>query len=132
MALPDALVAIDENRRISWFNTAAGSLLGLKHPADLGKTVVEAISVQGMGTWFDAGGIEPLTDVTAPNDPDIHLSLRLIPYSEGHSLLLARDVSQLLRVEQMRRDFVANVSHELRTPLTVVHGYLDLIEPEQI
>jgi two-component system phosphate regulon sensor histidine kinase PhoR len=32
----------------------------------------------------------------------------------------------------MRRDFVANVSHELRTPLTVVHGYLDLIEPEQI
>jgi two-component system phosphate regulon sensor histidine kinase PhoR len=37
-----------------------------------------------------------------------------------------------MRLEQVRRDFVANVSHELRTPLTVVHGYLDLIEPSQM
>ena len=49
-----------------------------------------------------------------------------------NALLIARDVSQLMRLEQVRRDFVANVSHELRTPLTVVHGYLDLIEPEQM
>jgi two-component system phosphate regulon sensor histidine kinase PhoR len=47
-------------------------------------------------------------------------------------LLVARDISQLMRLEQVRRDFVANVSHELRTPLTVVHGYLDMIEPEQM
>ena len=40
-----------------------------------------------------------------------------------------RDVTKLLRLEQVRRDFVANVSHELRTPLTVVHGYLDMMEP---
>ena len=44
---------------------------------------------------------------------------------------MVRDVSPLMRLEQVRRDFVANVSHELRTPLTVVHGYLDMIEPEQ-
>src|SRR3546814_2163851 len=36
-----------------------------------------------------------------------------------------------MRLEQMRRDFVANVSHELRTPLTVVHGYLDMLDPEE-
>jgi two-component system phosphate regulon sensor histidine kinase PhoR len=56
----------------------------------------------------------------------------LIRYASDRSLLIARDVSQLMRLEQVRRDFVANVSHELRTPLTVVHGYLDLIEPEQM
>lgn len=132
VALPDAMVAVDKGNRITWFNTAAGSLLGLRHPADLGSAVTHAITIPGLGAWIEAGGIEPLTDVTAPGDADVHLNLRLIPYSEGHSLLLARDVSQLLRVEKMRRDFVANVSHELRTPLTVVHGYLDLIEPEQI
>lgn len=132
VALPDAMVAVDENQRISWFNTAAGSLLGLRHPSDIGEVVSDAIAIPGLCDWMDAGGIDPLTDVTAPADTEVHLNLRLIPYSEGHSLLLARDVSQILRVEKMRRDFVANVSHELRTPLTVVHGYLDLIEPEQI
>ena len=43
---------------------------------------------------------------------------------------MARDVSQLLRLEQMRRDFVANVSHELRTPLTVIHGYLEMLDAD--
>ena len=42
---------------------------------------------------------------------------------------MVRDVTRL-RLEQVRRDFVANVSHELRTPLTVLHGYLDMLEPE--
>jgi signal transduction histidine kinase len=59
-------------------------------------------------------------------------SLRLIPYSDELWLLVARDVSKMMRLEQMRRDFVANVSHELRTPLTVVHGYLDMLDPEEI
>jgi two-component system phosphate regulon sensor histidine kinase PhoR len=44
--------------------------------------------------------------------------------------VVVRDVTQLMRLEQVRRDFVANVSHELRTPLTVVHGYLDMMEPD--
>jgi two-component system phosphate regulon sensor histidine kinase PhoR len=42
-----------------------------------------------------------------------------------------RDVTKLMRLEQVRRDFVANVSHELRTPLTVVHGYLDMLDPAE-
>jgi two-component system phosphate regulon sensor histidine kinase PhoR len=131
-ALPDALVAVDEEQRILWFNAAAGRLLGLDYPRDLDAHLREAVAIPGIIEWIEAGGAEALTEVTAPNDPDVHLSLRLIPYAEDHALLLARDVSQLLRLEKVRRDFVANVSHELRTPLTVVHGYLDLIEPEQI
>jgi two-component system phosphate regulon sensor histidine kinase PhoR len=59
----------------------------------------------------------------------VRLNVRLIPYSDELWLLVARDVSKLMRLEQVRRDFVANVSHELRTPLTVVHGYLDLLDP---
>ena len=38
-----------------------------------------------------------------------------------------RDVTDRVRLEQMRRDFVGNVSHELRTPLTVIKGYIDTI-----
>ena len=60
----------------------------------------------------------------------MRLSLRLISYSATQWLVVVRDVTKLMRLEHVRRDFVANVSHELRTPLTVVHGYLDMIEPE--
>ncbi len=45
-------------------------------------------------------------------------------------MLIARDISQQQRLEQMRRDFVANASHELRTPLTVLRGYLDMMAEE--
>ncbi len=45
-------------------------------------------------------------------------------------LLVVRDVTPLARLEQVRRDFVANVSHELRTPLTVLHGYLEMLDAE--
>ena len=131
-ALPDAFVAMDESQRVLWFNAAAGRLLGLAYPHDLGARLGDVVGIPQLVAWIEAGGAEALTDVIAPTDADVHLTLRLIPYAQGHALLLARDVSQLLRLEKVRRDFVANVSHELRTPLTVVHGYLDLIEPEQI
>src|SRR3546814_1732714 len=72
-----------------------------------------------------------MLDVASPVNAGMRLSLRLIPYSDELWLLVARDVTKVMRLEQMRRDFVANVSHELRTPLTVVHGYLDMLDPEE-
>ena len=132
MALPDALVVVDGGRRIRWFNSAAGSMLGLDYPGDIDAVLDDALEIPGIAAWLASGGEEAFPDATSPGNPERHLGLRMIPYAEDHALLMARDISQLLRAEKMRRDFVANVSHELRTPLTVVHGYLDLIEPEQI
>ena len=43
-------------------------------------------------------------------------------------LYLARDISKIHRLEEMRRDFVANVSHELKTPLTVMRGYVEMVQ----
>jgi len=49
------------------------------------------------------------------------------------AVLLFRDITQLKRVEEVRRDFVANVSHELRTPLSIFRGYLETLleDPQQ-
>jgi two-component system phosphate regulon sensor histidine kinase PhoR len=130
-ALPDAVLVLDRNsQRILWFNDAATRLLGLRYPRDLDASLGDRLQPLPVAHWLSSGrNAEPLTDMPSPVDPDIRLNLRLIPYSDELWLLVARDVSKLMRLEHMRRDFVANVSHELRTPLTVVHGYLDMLDP---
>ena len=129
-ALPDAVVVVDRNtQRVQWFNKAATTLLGLQHQ-DLGGSVGERLESLSLSHWLAAGrNAEPMLDAASPVDPELRLNLRLIPYSDQYWLLVARDVSKMLRLEQMRQDFVANVSHELRTPLTVIHGYLDMLDP---
>ncbi|HLM53818.1 MAG TPA: phosphate regulon sensor histidine kinase PhoR [Pseudoxanthomonas sp.] len=133
-ALPDAVVVVERNsQRVQWFNKAATSLLGLHYPADIGSAVGERLQPLSLAHWLAAGrNAEPMLDAASPADPNLRLNLRLIPYSDDYWLLVARDVSKMLRLEQMRRDFVANVSHELRTPLTVVHGYLDMLDPAEL
>jgi two-component system phosphate regulon sensor histidine kinase PhoR len=130
-ALPDAVVVIERNRqRILWFNEAATPLLGLQHPQHVESSVVDVLQPLPMASWLATGRhAEPMSDVSSPVDPARRLRLRLIPYSDELWLLVARDVTKLMRLEQMRRDFVANVSHELRTPLTVIHGYLEMLDP---
>ncbi len=132
-ALPDAVVVVErDTQRIAWFNAAATGLLGLQHPQDVDAALGERLQPLPIARWLASGrNAEPLMDVASPVAPDRRLSLRLIPYSDALWLLVARDVSRLMQLEQMRRDFVANVSHELRTPLTVVHGYLDMLDADQ-
>jgi two-component system phosphate regulon sensor histidine kinase PhoR len=132
-ALPDAVVVVERNsQRVIWFNRAANALLGLRHPQDIDQPVGARLHSLALSHWLAAGrNAEPLLDAPSPVDANLRLNLRLIPYSDEYWLLVARDVSKLLRLEQMRRDFVANVSHELRTPLTVIHGYLDMLDPDE-
>ena len=130
-ALPDALVLLDAREHILWSNRAAQHLLSLSRH-DRGARLSERLGSAELASWLASGGHGELDEVPAPNAPGVHLSFSLIRLAEGQHLLLARDISALLHLEQVRRDFVANVSHELRTPLTVIHGYLELIEPEDV
>ena len=129
-ALPDGVVVLSGGRGVLWFNAAASRLLGLAAPRDRGRRIDEFLPVAVRHWIAQPPPLDPLTDIGAPADEAQRLSFRLIPYARDQSLLVVRDVTALMRLEQVRRDFVANVSHELRTPLTVLHGYLDMLEPE--
>ncbi|MHB1273833.1 MAG: phosphate regulon sensor histidine kinase PhoR [Rhodanobacter sp.] len=130
--LPDAVVLLDQQQQVRWFNHAAENLLGLRRPRDRGVRLNERMAPSELAGWLHDGAREPLNDIAAPGQPGSQLNVSLLPFGRHQHLLLARDISHLNRLEQIRRDFVANVSHELRTPLTVIHGYLELIDPADV
>lgn len=132
-ALPDGIIAIDDADTIHWFNKSARRLLGFRYPADIGNHLTHLVRSPRFVEWLSQGRLdEPLIDLPSPDDERVRLLCRLISYRPGFRMLIVRDVSNLMRLEQVRRDFVANVSHELRTPLTVINGYMETLEPEEL
>ncbi len=132
-ALPDGIIAIDDSDTIHWFNKSAKRLLGLRYPADVGNHLTHLVRSPRFVQWLGEGPLDdPLIDLPSPGDERVRLLCRVIGYRPGFRMLIVRDVSNLMRLEQIRRDFVANVSHELRTPLTVINGYMEALEPEEL
>ena len=129
--LGDALVLLDPEGRVRWCNPAAQRLLGVAWPRDRGQPLAARFGDGEAGTWLRTGQGDG-DDLASPVDTAVRLQLSLIPYGDHRRLLIARDISRVTKLEQVRRDFVANVSHELRTPLTVIHGYLELLDPEDV
>ncbi len=50
--------------------------------------------------------------------------------SQDKTVVMCHDVTELKRVEKIKKDFVVNVSHELRTPLTAIKGFVETIEDD--
>ena len=95
-------------------------------------------------------GVVPFPVDRLPNDPELRsalqralsgqvvearevvldgraVSLVARPLTDGGAVLAMYDLTPIRKLEQVRRDFVANVSHELRTPLTIVGGYAETL-----
>jgi two-component system phosphate regulon sensor histidine kinase PhoR len=128
-AFPDATLVIDEKSNMTWFNRAAGSLLDLSDPDDIGLPVTALIRNPEFSEWLNGQGKEDgKLEMPAPGRDETWLDVSIVAIRENKSLLILRDISELHNVERIRRDFVTNVSHELRTPLTVMLGYLEIFQ----
>ncbi len=129
-AMPDAIVLLDPLWEIIWFNDAAERLLGLRPGQDLRRRIGNLIRHPDFVGYLRHGNFDEPVDIPAPASPGVRIQLRVVSYGSDQRLLIARDISRLHRLEEMRRDFVANASHELRSPLTVVGGYLDAMRAD--
>lgn len=129
-ALPDAAIVIGLDFSILWSNKKATRLLGIKWPADAGQRLNNLVRSPSLTKYLDKADFSEPCSILSPDDDNQQLEMRFMTYGDNQYLLLARDVSQLKRLEMMRRDFVANVSHELKTPLTVMRGYVEMIQDD--
>jgi len=132
-AFPDGGVILNSSHEIINYNQAARMLLGLKNRKDRGQRIENLLRYPDFVDYLNNPGEKQAVDIPSPAGGDTWLSCRLIPYGPEQTLLLIRDVSQRVKIERVRRDFVANASHELRSPLTVIMGYLDaLVDDDRI
>ena len=126
-ALKDAVVMLDSQGNLEWWNRAAETLLGLKTPQDSGQQLANLVRDPRFKDYFERGNYAEALEIPAPTNDRRRLQFHITRYGNREHLLLVRDVTRLYQLEQMRKDFVANVSHELRTPLTVIAGYLETL-----
>ena len=126
-ALPDGVVILNAQREIVWFNRTSSRLLSLRGAADYGLRIDNLLRQPAFARYLDSGDYQYPVVLQPDAGLDSYLSLQLVPYGEGQHLLLVRDVSRQMRLENMRKDFVANASHELRSPLSVIAGYLETL-----
>lgn len=127
-ALPDAALMLTQELTIEWANKKAQRILGVRWPSDLGQRIDNLLRAPEFAEYLGKESFDSPCLVVSPVNAEVQLEIRLMAYGSEHVLLLARDISNIHRLEQMRRDFVANVSHELKTPLTVVRGYVEMIQ----
>src|SRR5574340_192192 len=126
-AVPDAMVMLNRSEQIEWCNPASRTYMGLDCERDRGQFIRYLLRQAHFLDFLDADDYSQRLVCKSPVNRELTLSLQLVPFGESKKLLVARDITDLERVDAMRRDFIANVSHELRTPLTVVGGFVETL-----
>jgi two-component system phosphate regulon sensor histidine kinase PhoR len=132
-SMQEGVLALDAEGRVSLANRAARSLLGLDddvHGKSLQQlTTVEEIRQLGGARIDESTTVEfavaaPVEDTLGPsaNAPRRTVHARATIQSDGGRVIVMHDVTEIRRLETIRRDFVANVSHELRTPVSIIRA----------
>ncbi len=128
-ALSDGVIAADARGGIISANAAARRLLEFR-PGDPLPPLTELFHDQQHRAL-----IREVLEGRAVERREIDMGERTVLVSgrtlpDGGALLVMSDVTDMRRLETMRRDFVANVSHELKTPLTAIAGYAETLAAE--
>ena len=125
-AMIEGVIATDARGRIVTANSAARRLLGYGSEASLPDLPELFRAKAARAVVATVLGGTPVQDRQLDLDGRA-LLVNARPFHDGGALLVLHDLTELRRLEAVRRDFVANVSHELKTPLTSIAGYTETL-----
>lgn len=127
-ALPDGAITLNSDMELTWCNQIASEHLGLDPKTDHHHSIFNIFRVPEFARYARQDDWPvPILIHIHENGKTRALQIQMTRYGVGDFLIVTRDVTQVEKLETMRKDFVANVSHELRTPLTVLTGFLETL-----
>jgi len=138
-SMQEGVIAVDPEERVLSLNPAAARWFDLPLERARGRSlqeVVRNLAIQKFVARSLATGVPAEEDMAVFQNGERILNVRSTPLQGAGSetfgsLIVFNDVTQLRRLEDMRRDFVANVSHELKTPLTAIKGFVETLHQGQ-
>ncbi len=130
--MTDGVMIVDTNGRVQLLNPAAERLFEISESVALNRSIVEVIRYhQLVNLWRNtkSGERQSITIEIGPQ----HLFLQVVATPlktilPGNTMILFQDLTQLRRLETVRRDFISNVSHELRTPLASLKALAETLQ----
>jgi two-component system phosphate regulon sensor histidine kinase PhoR len=120
----DAVLAIDADDKLVMANDAAHKLLKLSED-DIGRPLAEALPIPELPDLIERSrsGSDAMAELTLPKPSSRSVEVRAAELRTVRgSVIVMHDVTEVRRLERVRRDFVANVSHELRTPVSIIRA----------
>ena len=134
-SMVEGVLAVDANQRLISLNRAGAALLGIDRARAPGRSLQEVVrnaELQELLTKVLDGEQTQLAEITLHGKEDCILEahgtvLRAAGGQKLGALAVLHNVTQLRRLERVRRDFVANVSHELKTPVTSIKGFVETL-----
>ncbi|MGQ0633071.1 MAG: ATP-binding protein [Planctomycetaceae bacterium] len=141
-SMVEGVIAVDSGQRVLLVNDSACRLFRIQEPAALGRPLWELVRNPQFQQWVSQAVVdgEPAggeLELLAPISKVLSVRIdRLSSDVAPGAIVVASDISQLRRLEQVRQEFVANASHELKTPLasikacveTLLDGAIDDVE----
>jgi two-component system phosphate regulon sensor histidine kinase PhoR len=136
----EGVIAVDSEERIVSINRAAAQLFENEPEDCRGKSIQEVIRSPALQQFIRSALNSPKPaeeDITVYQNIERVIEAKSSPLLDAGrkpigTLVVFNDVTQLRRLENMRRDFVANVSHEIKTPLTAIKGFVETLQQGKV